>query len=130
MNIEKLTTCEELVMKVVWEADEEMSLMEIMDRVNAKYKKDWKPQTVSTFLARIVRKEYLRSYRSGRQFYYTILIPLESYIGHITNEYVKFWNHGNADEFLCALVSERKLRTEEIQKINCFLKAGCVGSMK
>ena len=40
--MEKLTTCEELVMKTVWDAGEELSLMEIMQRVNDKYHKEWK----------------------------------------------------------------------------------------
>ena len=42
MEFSKLTECEELVMKTVWDAEEELSLMEIMDRVNTKYDKDRK----------------------------------------------------------------------------------------
>ena len=66
MTLENLTDCEQLVMKTVWDSEEELSLMEIMQRVNDKYHKEWKPQTVSTFLARLVRKGYLRHYRQGR----------------------------------------------------------------
>jgi predicted transcriptional regulator len=115
---EKLTDCEQLVMKVVWDAEDELSLMEVMDRVNDKYHKNWKPQTVSTFLARLVKKGYLRHYRQGRVFFYQILVPLEEYKGQITSDYVSFWNHDNADEFLCALSNERPLRQDEIERIN------------
>lgn len=121
MEFSKLTECEELVMKTVWDAEEELSLMEIMDRVNTKYDKDWKQQTVSTFLARLVSKGYLQHNRQGRQFFYKILIPLEEYKGRITNEYIEFWNHGNADEFLCALMSARNLRPDEIERIRKML---------
>lgn len=117
MKLEKLTDCEELVMKTVWDAEEELSLTEVMTRVNEKYKKNWKPQTVSTFLARLVKKEYLRHYRQGRVFFYQILVPLEKYKGQLTNDYVNFWNHSNADEFLCALTVERPLRGDEIERI-------------
>lgn len=117
MKLERLTDCEELVMKTVWDAEEELSLMEVMARVNDKYKKEWKPQTVSTFLARLVKKGYLKYYRQGRVFFYQILIPLEEYKGQITNEYVDFWNHSNADEFLCALTEKRPLRKDEIDRI-------------
>ncbi len=117
MKLENLTDCEELVMKTVWDAEEELSLMEVMARVNEKYHKDWKPQTVSTFLARLVKKGYLRHYRQGRVFFYQILVPLEVYKGELTNDYVKFWNHNNADEFLCALTEERELRKDEIERI-------------
>lgn len=117
MTLENLTDCEQLVMKTVWDAEEELSLMEVMQRVNDKYHKEWKPQTVSTFLARLVRKGYLRHYRQGRVFFYQILIPLEEYKGQLTSDYVNFWNHDNADEFLCALSQERPLRRDEIERI-------------
>ncbi len=115
--MEKLTACEELVMKTVWDAGEELSLMEIMQRVNDKYHKEWKPQTVSTFLARLVRKGYLRHCRQGRVFFYQILIPLEEYKGQQAKEFVEFWHHNNADEFLRSLTTVRTLRSEEIGKI-------------
>lgn len=122
MKYEKLTECEQLVMKVVWDAEEELSLMEIVDRVNTKYDKDWKPQTVSTFLARLVSKSYLQHNRQGRQFFYKILVPLEEYKGQLTNDYIEFWNHGNADEFLCALMKERALRKDEVDRIRKFVE--------
>ena len=103
------------------QAEEELSLMEIMQRVNDKYHKDWKPQTVSTFLARLVRKGYLRHYRQGRVFFYQILVPLEEYKGQLTNDYVDFWNHNNADEFLCALAQGRPLRQDEIERIQTLI---------
>ena len=117
MKLEKLTDCEELVMKTVWDAEEELSLMEVMARVNDKYHKDWKPQTVSTFLARLVKKGYLKHYRQGRVFFYQILVPLYVYKGQLTSDYVAFWNHNNADEFLCALSEGRPLRGDEIERI-------------
>ncbi len=121
MKLENLTDCEQLVMKTVWDAAEELSLMEVMQRVNTKYHKQWKPQTVSTFLARLVRKGYLRHYRQGRLFFYQILVPLEEYKGQLTNDYVTFWNHDNADEFLCALAQERPLRQDEIERIQTLI---------
>lgn len=117
MTLENLTDCEQLVMKTVWDSEEELSLMEIMQRVNDKYHKEWKPQTVSTFLARLVRKGYPRHYRQGRVFFYQILVPLEEYKGQLTSDYVTFWNHDNADEFLCALANERPLRQDEVERI-------------
>ena len=121
MTLENLTDCEQLVMKTVWDAADELSLMEVMQRVNDKYHKQWKPQTVSTFLARLVRKGYLRHYRQGRVFFYQILVSLDEYKGQLTDDYVSFWNHNNADEFLCALAQERPLRQDEIERIQTLI---------
>ena len=117
MKFEKLTECEELVMKMVWDAEEELSLMEVTARVNDKYHKDWKPQTVSTFLTRLVRKGYLRNYRQGRVFFYQILVPLDVYKGHLTSDYVTFWHHNNADEVIRTIINVRQLRQDEIDRI-------------
>lgn len=100
MKLEHLTDCEQLVMKTIWDAAEELSLMEIMQRVNDRYSREWKSQTVSTFLARLVKKGYLGSYRAGRVFFYKILIPMEEYRKQLTQDYLTFWYPGNEDEFL------------------------------
>lgn len=122
--MDKLTTCEELVMKTIWDAGEELGLTEIVKRVNEKYHKEWKPQTVSTFLARLVKKEYLRYYRQGRIFLYKILVPLEEYRGQQAREFVEFWHHGNADEFLRSLMTVRELRVKENARIRKLIKEG------
>ena len=50
-----------LVMKVIWDSTEELALQEVMDGVNHENGKNWKPQTVSTFLSRS-GKERLSEY--------------------------------------------------------------------
>ena len=51
MKFTKITEMEQLVMKCIWTSDEDMSLPNVMGIANGKYKKDWKPQTVSTYLS-------------------------------------------------------------------------------
>ena len=63
-----LSECEVLVMKVIWQNSEAMSIQEITSRINQRYGKDWKVQTVSTFLSRAVKKGYLEMRRKGRTF--------------------------------------------------------------
>ena len=121
IDAEKLTTCEELVMKIIWDASEELSLMEIMQRANKKYHKEWKSQTVSTFLARLVRKGYLRHYRQGRVFFYQILVPLEDYKSRMTQEFINFWHRGCADNMLMSLLMTRSLKQGEIEQIRVLL---------
>ena len=63
-----LTDSELLAMKTIWESGEPLSVQEIMERTNQKYGKQWKVQTVSTFLGRMVKKGYLKMERKGRVF--------------------------------------------------------------
>lgn len=103
MQLKNLTACEQLIMKTVWDAEKELGLMEITKSVNAAYHKDWKPQTVSTFLGRLVRKDYLESHRQGRVFYYRILVPQEDYLREMTEQFIAFWYQGNVEAFLASL---------------------------
>ncbi|MDE5717212.1 MAG: BlaI/MecI/CopY family transcriptional regulator [Lachnospiraceae bacterium] len=103
MNLENLTNCEEMVMKTVWDAEQELDLAGITQRVNETYHKDWKPQTVSTFLGRLVRKGYLKHYRHGRVFYYQILVLQKDYLGELAERFAEFWKQENVDVFLAAL---------------------------
>ncbi len=82
-KISKLTTCELLVMLTIWEmadGDEKITMQEVTQRVNEKFQKNWKTQTISTFLARIVKKEFLSMKRKGRIFIYTPLVNKDEYI--------------------------------------------------
>lgn len=103
MGLKNLTECEQLIMKTLWDGERELSLMEITQRVNDAYQKDWKPQTVSTFLARLVRKSYLESHRQGRVFFYRILVPQEDYVGKMAEQFITFWNRGSVEDFLATL---------------------------
>ncbi len=103
MQIQNLTNCEQLIMKTVWDAEEELGLMDITKSVNRVYHKDWKPQTVSTFLARLVHKGYLKSYRDGRVFYYRILVSERDYVREMAKQFIAFWHKGSLEAFLASL---------------------------
>ena len=103
MERQSLTNCETLVMKTVWDAERDLDLTDITQRVNEAYNKKWRPQTVSTFLARLVRKGYLKNYRKGRVFYYQILVQQKEYLGEMAERFVEFWKQENVDVFLAAL---------------------------
>ena len=121
MEKSSLTLCEEQVMKCIWDSEEELTLPEIVAAVNHAFHKDWKPQTVSTFLARLVHKEYLDMYRKGRTFYYVPLIKKEDYSADKIEECVSMWSDDDASALLCALNERRMLRPEEISQIKTLL---------
>lgn len=116
-----LTECEQLVMKVIWGSEVELTLPDIVKNVNETYGKDWKPQTVSTFLARLVRKNFLNSYRSGRTFFYQPLVSEKAYGKKMINSCVEFWGNNNAGDLLCTLNEGRKLRADEVEKIKALI---------
>ena len=114
MRSEKLTECEAQVMKVIWESEKELSMMEIWKRANAKYNYNyaWAPQTVSSFLERLRRKEFIKYYRVGRLFYYEVLVSYEEYRRQMVKELIGFWFCGSDDE---TIFDEVKLELQDLR---------------
>lgn len=122
MRAREITECEKVVMKCVWDSSQDLSMQEITDMVNTQYGKNWKTQTVSTFLARLVKKDYLKMYRKGRCFFYQPLVDREEYKDDVLKDYVQFWNGGSMSAFVCGLFGKDMLtqadREELKKKIN------------
>ncbi len=76
---EKISPCEEQIMLTVWEEAGEPDMREVMELANRRYNREWKPQTISTFLSRLVKKGFLTSSRKGRRMYYHPVKTLEDY---------------------------------------------------
>ena len=121
MTQEALTECEVLVMKVIWESGEAMSIQEITARINLKYNKDWKLQTVSTFLSRAVKKGYLEMKRRGRSFDYYPLVTEEEYGKREIVECVDNWGNGRLGNLIASFAEARKLSEEEKAHIRRML---------
>ena len=119
--MEELTDCEVLVMKVIWHSEEALSIQEITGAVNATYDKDWKVQTVSTFLSKMVKKGYLDMQRKGRYFFYYPLVTEEEYGDREIKKCVELWSDGKIDGFLAAFTRTHKLTEEERKRIGGML---------
>lgn len=115
MFIEKLTESEELVMKSIWDCRKEPVLSDVVERVNGYYGKDWKPQTVSTFLAKLVRKNYLKLQRNGKIYTYKILISEAAYRQKLYKHHISFWNHNDISEFVTEMFDNGDLTKEDLE---------------
>lgn len=85
---------------------EELALQEVMDGVNHENGKNWKPQTVSTFLSRLVKKGFLNMYRKGRYCYYQPLVSKEDFWRATMEESAKFFTKGDLGELACCLCDD------------------------
>lgn len=117
MKIENLTEGEELVMKAVWDCRKEPELSDVVEQTTEVYGKDWKPQTVSTFLARLVNKNYLKLQRNGKIYTYKILISEGAYKQKLYKHHISFWNHNDITEFVQEMLKNGDLTKEDLEQI-------------
>lgn len=94
-KLKKVSDAEEIIMSVIWSNEEPMALDEIRTKANATCGKDWKPQTVSTFLTRLCKKGFISSARKGRYHFYTPLINRQEYVKVSYDLLISRFYHGN-----------------------------------
>lgn len=116
METSDISMCERYVMKVIWDSEESLALQEIMDTVNRENGKEWKPQTVSTFLSRLVKKRYLELYRKGRYCYYRPLVSKQEFWQATMEENARYFTRGDVGELACCLCDDM-LTDKDIDKL-------------
>ncbi len=106
METNEISTCERHIMKVIWDSDKDLALQEIMDLSNEEQDKTWKPQTVSTFLARLTKKGFLSTYRKGRYTYYQPAVSKEDFWKAAMREMAEYFAKNNMGELVCTMCDE------------------------
>lgn len=116
MDTNDISACERLVMKIIWDSTEDLALQEVMNGVNHENGKEWKPQTVSTFLSRLVKKGFLSMYRKGRYCYYQPLVSKDEFWRATMEENARFFTKGDMCELACKLCDDI-LTAKDIEKL-------------
>lgn len=114
---ELLSTAETLIMKVIWDADCELSVQELMDLLQERYEKDYKRSTVMTFLVRLCDKEFIETQRRGKYAYIHALRSEEEYKAGVMEREVNFWYDGKISEMIDAMQKKQAISKEEAEKI-------------
>ena len=123
MRAKPLTESEKITMKCVWDIGDGARLSRIMTLANDKYGKEWKPQTVSTFLGKLVRKGFVEQYRDGRYFYYRILIDKHTYRTQMIRDDVEFWDDDSLEMYISELFDKKTFTAKERKQLTSLVAA-------
>lgn len=121
MRAKPLTESEKITMKCVWDIGDGARLSRIMTLANDKYGKEWKPQTVSTFLGKLVRKGFVEQYRDGRYFYYRILIDKHTYRTQMIRDDVEFWDDDRLEMYCSELLDKKTFTAKERKQLKSII---------
>lgn len=117
-KIEKLSDSEKETMDIIWNLNRKVTSSEIMKIFNEKKGKKWSPQTISTFLSRIVDKGILKAEREGRTNYYYAVIDKEDYERDQAENIINNLYKGSLKNFLSALYYNKDMSEKEYEEIN------------
>lgn len=117
----KLSETEYEIMEVLWNAGEPMSAAQLMTYFSTCRGRQWKAQTLSTFLARLAEKGMISSRREGRVPYYTPLQTPEEYRKKSAQGILDTLYGGYIRNFFAALYGDAPLSAADREELRQWL---------
>lgn len=116
-----LSVSETVIMKAIWDAKDDISIPDLIDKLREEYGKDYARTTVVTFLLKLSDKGFVRTYRKGKLSYAHIMKSEDDYKAKLLSEEADFWFGGQVPKMVSALVSKRSLSKEDVEEIKNIL---------
>lgn len=119
-----LTNTELLIMELLWAEARPMSFREIMDVATKEWKKNWKVQTLNTFLNGLQKMGMIRAERSMTSSYnvYSPVCTKEQHIHKWTKQMVEVCYDNSFRRLVSAFVGDGKLSKEDKEDLKKFLE--------
>ena len=117
-EIPQISEAEYEVMKVIWNF-EPISTPEVVDKLSNK--SDWKPNTIHTMLARLVKKKALHAKKDGRVFVYTSLVEKHQYVEQKSKSFLQQFFGGTLNSMILNFIENDKLSNEDISELKKIL---------
>ncbi|MBU5348044.1 BlaI/MecI/CopY family transcriptional regulator [Paenibacillus lautus] len=115
-QVQKLSDTEMELMEVIWECTPPVTSTELL-ALFAQRGREWKAQTISTFLSRLVDKGALTATRDGRTNKYMPRISPEDYKLMETQHVLDGLYQGSVKNLISALYDGEKLSDEDIAEL-------------
>ena len=119
-HLKKLSDAEFEVMKVVWANEPPITTSEIMKLLGNE--KNWKIQSLVSFMLRLVEKGFLRSEKDGKERTYYPLVSQEGYRKFETGNYAKQYHNGSFLDLVTTLYDDEALTDKDIDELYEWVK--------
>lgn len=114
------------VMQIIWACGHPITSGKLLDIFARDKGKEWKGQTIATFLARLVEKGVLISIKQGRANIYKPRISPEEYKRQEAKSVLETLYEGSVKNFLVTLYDGKELTKDEMAELRRWFaeKAG------
>ncbi|WP_153721714.1 BlaI/MecI/CopY family transcriptional regulator [Sporosarcina cascadiensis] len=114
--LQKLSDTEIELMEEIWGYEQPVTSRELLNTFSTKGR-EWKSQTISTFLSRLVEKGFLHVTRRGRTNTYVPCISSADYKLQETQNVLDGLYEGSVKNLISALYDGEKLSSEDIAEL-------------
>jgi len=119
--VSKITDSEVEVMRVLWEADRELTISDI--RKSLEQSSSWESSTIKTLLRRLCEKGVVLAAKRD-VYYYRSLVSEKEYSEYTTQKLIDRLYGGSVKKLVASLVGGKKLNAADIDELRSILKAG------
>ena len=118
----ELSQNELFILEFLWAQNEPQGFSSILQYYNEKTQKDWKKQTLNTFLLHLTQKGYLTLSSTGTRRLYAPSITKEEYQQTYAREIVKTSFDSSLTTFISAFTGGQKITQQERDELLDYLK--------
>ena len=118
-EIKRLPDAELEIMKIIWEADDEVTTSYIMAQL--KGVKTWGNTTVLNFLARLAERGFVKSERIGKANIYTPLIEEACYLQNESKSFLERLHGNSIKSLIASLYDSHTITDKDLKELQSFI---------
>lgn len=118
-----MSATEFYILKYLWSRETPATFSEIMTHFNEEEKKEWKKQTVNTFLTRLAQKGFLNIDKSGKRAIYIPSVSKKKYYEDYAQQIIDDSYEGSLKNFICAFTENHKLTSNEKEELLTYIRS-------
>ena len=116
-----MSATEYYILNYLWSRETPATFSEIMTHFNEEEKKEWKKQTVNTFLTRLAQKGFLNIDKSGKRAIYIPSVSRKKYYEDYAQQIIEDSYEGSLKNFVCAFTENHKLTSNEKEELLTYI---------
>ena len=116
-----LTQTELELMEYFWKLERKVSFKEILEYFTDVLHKNWKKQTLSTYLLNLQKAGLISADANGKNYYYCAVFTKEEHIQRWTKEILKQSFDNSITRFVSAFSAGKKLSKKDAEELKQFL---------
>lgn len=109
------------IMEVLWEAGEPMSFGNLLKGFNDRTGRDWKKQTMGTFLTRMQQKNLVEA-SGGTRKKYSPCVSREEHVRDASESFLDRYYEGSFVKLFASLNGGERLNTKEVEELRQMLE--------
>lgn len=120
-----LTQTEQLIMEYFWSSNRGLTIQEILDYMKEAHQRDWKKQTINTYLVGLQKVGLIQADSRWRPYTYHACCTREAFLHGKTRALVAQQYDNSITNFVAAFAGDKKLSAEEAQDLKDLLDQLC-----